>query len=227
MILAEKIEKDSIDLGSINTNIVLQETLQEGYNDISSIENAFYNEHAFTDYLQLRSFINDIITTKTWSGLTPAEKDITIETFARGNGVTLNTDNTNKVIYLMGKGNTQTQAIGILNNAYSVFHIKEIEACVKRANSPKVFSVVNKYLSITNASDFIRTTQTLFGLFVTQGIRGVNDGEAGEGLFDFIESTVGTTYEFMGLAQSNYPLNTGTIQDFITELMDILRHGKY
>ena len=67
----------------------------------------------------------------------------------------------------------------------------------------------------------------LFDLFKSQAIRGTDDGNAGEGLFNFLESTVGTSYENAGLEEQGYTLKTGTYSEFITELMDVLRHGIY
>lgn len=215
---------------SVN-NVKVAESLDLNlYNDVTSIEHwKLYGMLLSSDWLQVRKRVIEEVDVKgSWGALTSEEKDVCIELYARPSGVTTTQDSQNKVIYLMTvKGQTQAQAIDFLQQAYADFHAKEIEACKQRANSSKVFKVVSRYLNISDASDFIRTTESLFNLYTTQGIRGTQDGEAGEGLLDFIESTIGTNFEFFGLEQANYTLLQGTIDNFKSELVDILRNGNY
>ena len=60
-----------------------------------------------------------------------------------------------------------------------------------------------------------------------QAIKGINDGDVGVGLFDYIESTVGTIYENAGLASKAYPMVNGDTDEanLVYELMDIFRNG--
>jgi hypothetical protein len=177
--------------------------------------------------MQMRERVRDIVDTVSWSGLTSTEKDIVIDLYLKETNKDENTSNNEKVAHLMGKGYSLPQSQGALYKAYSKHHIKEIASCAKRGNSEQLYIVISKYLSLADAGDLIKITHKLFDLYKTQGIRGINDGNAGEGLFDFLESSVGTSYETSGLEQQGYTLNTGDYNSFITELMDVLRNGNY
>lgn len=209
----------------ISTNGVLDTNL---YDDITSIENWFsYGDLLCTDILQIRDRVREILDVTGWSGLTNAEKDIVITLFLKETNKADNVSDTEKVMYLMGRGYSLAQAQSKLMQAYADYHIKEIIACTNRANSEKLYVVIAKYLSLADASDLIKITHKLFDLFKSQGIRGTLDGNVGEGLFNFLESTVGTSFETTGLTQQGYTLKTGTYSSFINELMDILRNGNY
>lgn len=187
------------------------------------------------DYLAMRkAYCDEVLTNKTtWANFSNEEKQRFIDLFL--NDPNLNADpllnqqanDQNKVIFLMGLGYSQAVAQQVLVDSYSEHHVFEIEACTARANASKSTAVVIKYLNISDARDFIETTKSLYDLYADQGIKGVNDGSVGEGLFDFIESTVGTSFEFLGLEQQGYTLKGGTWSTFKAELMDILRNGNY
>lgn len=61
-----------------------------------------------------------------------------------------------------------------------------------------------------------------------EGIEGTLEDEGVEGLFDFLESRVGTSYENNGLAETGYTL-IGSRQwtDVVDGVMDILKYGDY
>lgn len=199
------------------------------YDDITSIENwDNYGNILCTDILQVRDRIKEELDVISWSGLTNTQKDIVIKYFLKETAKDDSTSNTEKAVYLMtSKGYSQLQAQGVLIQAYGSYHPKEVYACNKRASTEKLYEVIAKYLTLADAGDLIKITHKLFDLYKTQAIRGTQDGNAGEGLFNFLESTTGTSYETTGLEQQGYTLNTGTYSDFITELMDVLRHGNY
>lgn len=198
------------------------------YDDITSMVSwDEYSDNLCTDRLQTRDRIKEILNSQGWSGSTDNDKEIVIKYYLKETNKEDSVSNTEKVMFLMGKGYTLEQAQGRLIQAYSTFHIIEINACHSRANSAKLFEVIAKYLDLSDASDLIKITHKLFDLYKTQAIRGVNDGNAGEGLFDFLESTIGTSYETTGLTQQGYTLNTGDNTTFINELMDVLRKGNY
>lgn len=204
---------------SIDTNL---------YDDITSIESWYqYGDILCTDILQKRDRIKSIVDSGTWSGLTSNEKDIVIELYIRQDGVDEATYNGNKIAHLMGKGYTLDESKGILIQSYGNYHIQEVKSCSTRAKCEKLYEVIAKYLTLADAGDLIKISHKLFDLYKTQAIRGTEDGNAGEGLFNFLESTVGTSYENAGLEEQGYTLNIGTYTDFITELMDVLRHGNY
>lgn len=198
------------------------------YDDITSIQNwVNYYDIVCTDYLQMRDRVRDVVDSVSWTGLISTEKDIVIDLYLKETNKDNATANNEKVVHLMGKGYTLQQAQGTLINTYSNHHIKEIDSCAKRGNSEQLYIAIAKYLTLEDAGDLIKISHKLFDLYKTQGIRGVNDGNAGEGLFDFLESTIGTSYETSGLEQQGYTLNTGDYNSFITELMDVLRNGNY
>jgi hypothetical protein len=198
------------------------------YNDITSIENWYdYGDVLCTDILQTRDRIKSMVDNITWTNLTSSERDLVIDLYLKETNVNENTYNTYKVGHLMSKGYTLDQSRYLLFQAYGDFHVREVKACEKRCRSEKLYKVIAKYLTLADAGDLIKVTHKLFDLYKSQAIRGTLDGNAGEGLFNFLESTPGSSYEFAGLAQQGYTLNTGSYDDFITELMDILRHGNY
>jgi hypothetical protein len=214
-----------LDAPIISTNGTLDTSK---YDDVTSIENwLVYGDVLCTDYLQIRERVRDELEATGWSGLTSTEKRIIIDLYLKEGAKDDTTANTEKVVFLMGQRLTQIQAQGILAQAYSIHHIKEIRSCTSRANSEMLYIVIAKYLSLADAGDLIKISHKLFDLYKTQGIRGINDGNAGEGLFDFLESTAGTTYETSGLTQQGYTLNAGDFTAFISELIDVLRNGNY
>lgn len=185
---------------------------------------------ACTDCLQFRAYVTEVMNTKTWATLLDEEKDFIIESYIREDGVTSQDDATRKVTHLMTvHGMSLPEAKLKLQTVWANFHKKEIDACKKRAGSHTIFLVLAKYLSIVDAADFTNIIESPYYMYTTQGIRGVNDGEIGEGLFDFIESTPGTIYETAGLAEQGYVMANGDpdMTNFIADLMDVLRNGNY
>lgn len=234
MKLGYKKNIDEMSLDGTDSNLIISDNLDlEIYDDITSIENWYYHHNhngICTDYLQMRDRVRDVLNEKKWSGCTVPEKDIIIELYTKETDKSNSTSNTEKIIHLIyNKGMSQADAIAFLQYSFANFHIKEIESSLKRAQSVQLFKIIAKYLSISDAADFTRTITTPYHLYTTQGIRGINDGEAGEGLFDFIESTVGSSYETTGLNQQGYIMANGDSDatNFIIELMDVLRKGNY
>jgi hypothetical protein len=180
------------------------------------------------DYLKARSLAIEIMVTKGgWNSLTTPEKNYIIAFYAEDPAMDLATNNQVKGQFLVMNGVDPASIAKYLRNAYSKHHIKENEACKKRADSIAATDVVAKYLTLVDARDFIELTKTLYDLFKDQGIKGLNYGSVGEALMDFINSTVGTSFETTGLEQQGYTLNTGTWVGFREELIDILINGNY
>lgn len=205
------------------------DTVPSGYTEISSVQNwSDYGESLCTDYLQYRDRIKDELDQVSWSGLTNSEKDIVIDFYLKESNKSEEVANGEKVAYLMGvHGLSLIEAKGKLISVYGPHHIKEIRSCYHRSNSELLYKIIAKYLTLVDAGDLIKITHKLFDLYKSQAIRGTEDGNAGEGLFNFLESTVGTSYETTGLEQQGYILNTGTYSEFIAELMGVLRYGNY
>lgn len=188
---------------------------------------AMWNHYESTtnkDYLYIRDKVNDasLVEFNGWVNLEDEEKDLIIKLSLYLSGPT------DKVIYLMGKGMTQSQAGSHLYTAYSYHNVKEVESCIMRSSSAKFREVVLTFLLITDAADFAEVIQGLEIMFSKTGVKGVNDGISGEGLFDWVESTPGTSFENGGLEAQGYVIQNGlTIQMFIGALMDVLRNGNY
>jgi len=61
-----------------------------------------------------------------------------------------------------------------------------------------------------------------------EGVIGVDYGQAGVGLIDYIDGTIGTVYEFAGLSQKGYVLNGGApLSMLVDDLKDVLLNGNY
>lgn len=196
-------------------------------NDIISWRD--YGLDVCTDYLQVRDCIRLILNTSVWTTLTVEEKYATIDFYTREDGITIEDDNSRKILFLISEGYTQEEAKDYMQTAWAEFHKEEIKACYKRAYNKTIFKVFSKYLNLEEAADLTRVIQDLYYMYTTQGIKGTKDGHAGEGLYDFIESTPGTSYETAGLEQQGYTMQTGDpdTTNFVAELMDVLRGGNY
>lgn len=181
------------------------------------------------DYLKARELAKqEMINKGGWTELTDEEKFHVIKFFVEDPEFDSATNNANKVGFLTSIGYSIQDAQLYLPKAYAVHHEKEVVACKKRADSIDASNLVALYLGLDDARDFIETTKSLYDLFRDQGIKGVNYGSVGEGLLDFIESTPGTSFEFLGLAQQGYTTNGGLpISGLITGLKDILINGNY
>ena len=182
------------------------------------------------DYLKARSLILEEMNSKGgWINLTDVEKDVIINVFLEDPLVDTATNNTNKVTHLMTtKGMSVTEAQAYLATAYAMHHVKEVKSCEKRAASQDAAELVAIYLNLSDARDFIDTTKTLYDMYRLQGIKGTQYGTVGEGLLDFIESTPGTSFEHIGLAQQGYTINNSMpVSGLVSGLVDILINGNY
>jgi hypothetical protein len=94
--------------------------------------------------------------------------------------------------------------------------------------SIKLYEVMGKYLTVSDSTDFFTTVENLYFAFEKQAIKGSLDGSE-VALFDYIESTTGTVYEFTGLESKGYAMQNGDADmvNFIVDIMDILRKGNY
>lgn len=197
---------------------------------ILTLYRKYSNPKIAVDYLKARDLAQeDLVSQGGWNSLNDVDKFTIIDFFVDDPSLTREQNDGNKVVFLMTiKGISQTDAIKYLQRAYSKHNVKEIEACNKRANSVAIRETLLSYLSLGDIADFTRVTKDLIALYTTRGIKGVNDGISGEGLFDFIERTAGTSYATAGLEDQGYTLIAGqTYESLKTELMEILREGNY
>ncbi len=235
--LGKKIEADMIDITKdvdilIDNNYIYSESPITGptYSDITSIENwSLYGKYVTVDYLQIRDQIKEQIGIINWSGCNNVERGIIIDYYVVDETITPSENTTNKITYLMSiKGLSQDESIRYLQDVFGSHHIKDLKSCAKRAESPKLYSVVAKYLDLNDARDFFQTVRNLYIDFKEQAIKGTLDGDVGVGLFDYIECTPGTIYEYAGLSSKGYVMQNGDTDtiNFSSELMDIFRGGK-
>ena len=153
-----------------------------------------------------------------------------IELYLKETAIDELTDASNKVTHLMATGQA-TNVEGarlIIVNKWASHHILDIVSCGERAKALRLYVEVGTYLSISDASDFFTTVENLYVAFRDQAIKGTNDGSEA-GLFDYIESTPGTVYEFAGLASKGYLMQNGDADEinFISAIMEVIRFGKY
>lgn len=161
-----------------------------------------------------------------WPSLNDSQKMEFIEHSLNDPAFDYATNNANKIAFLVSQGETVESASDLLVDFYAQFHLREIASCTKRMNSLALYKLIFKTLSVPAAADFYDSTEKLARMFCDQAIKGTQYGLGGkDGLMDFIEST--GSFSAAGLAQKGYELNTGTINDFIAALKDILINGNY
>ena len=182
------------------------------------------------DYYQFREYTRAILDVKTWVNLSNSEKDFMIDLYLKETSISQATDDTNKATHLITTGQAvdAESARLLIVESWSKHHILDVESCKARANALKLYISIGTYLSISDATDFFMTVENLYVGFRDQAIKGTQDGSE-EGLFDYIESTVGTVYEFAGLASKGYVMQNGDSDEinFTASIMDVIRHGKY
>jgi hypothetical protein len=194
------------------------DTIPTNYVNISSIVNwnQFGNIVA-NDYLVYKNTINDICNQKRWSGLTNTEKDIAIQYYSYP-------DSTSAVAYLMTvKGMSQPQAQEFLLLQWHKHHGNLMNACKLRWYYVKLIAIT--YLSFEDVETLLSNIQLLILLYVTVGRIGINYGDVKEGIMDYIEST--NIYLNNGLRETKYTLLTGTYNDFIQALKNVIVEGIY
>lgn len=180
------------------------------------------------DYSQYRHYVNLDLNTLTWDNCSDEDKDFIIDLTIKEDSKVAAVSDGEKVVYLMGKGNSQGEAILILQKNFAKHHILDAEDCRARGKAVDVYEIVSKYLTLPDATDFLRLVQGLFSNYKEEAIKGTLDGNVGIGFYDFIESTPGTAYEFSGLDSQGFSMNNGDtdMTNFINELMTWFRIGK-
>lgn len=198
--------------------ILSEQTMPEGYTDISSISNWYnFGLNICNDYLCTKGEIKELVTNIGWSNLTNEEKDIAIICYSYS-------DPTEAVIYLMTvKGYTQQQAQAFLLSAWHKHHSHVVEACRQRWFYLKL--IIAAFLSFTDAEDLFDKNESLIFAYTDMGRLGKNYGDKKDGIMDMIESTNG--YENNGLRESGYTLTQGNYDVFISAVHDVLVNGYY
>lgn len=182
------------------------------------------------DYYQFREYQRILLDATNWTSLSNVERDFMIKLYLKETVIDAATDAVNKVTHLITTGQAvdPESARLIIVDSWAAHHILDVESCQARSKALRLYFEVGKYLSLSDATDFFVTVENLYIAFRDQAIKGTNDGSE-VGLFDYIESTVGTVYEFAGLASKGYTMQNGDLDEsnFVNAIMDVLRHGKY
>lgn len=93
----------------------------------------------------------------------------------------------------------------------------------RRIRANQVTSVLMNYLSYLEAVEVINDLGDLVEKYVAFGVEGTSEGDP-EGMFDYFESTVGTTFEDNGFLEKTYTPRGGlTIAQLSAKVMEVLR----
>lgn len=108
----------------------------------------------------------------------------------------------------------------------NVFHIFSVNCRRQRMN--KCVSVIYNRLQISDANEIINDVKanSLYDNYIDFGREGTLEGDP-EGIFDYIESRVGTSYEDTGLASKSFTPIEGSLSDIVVKTIDILKNGNY
>ena len=194
--------------------------------DITSIESINkWGLDVCKDELGVHFLMKDFFyTNKTWVTCSNIEKDIVIDNSFYVNFFDPNAD-INKITYLMNiHGMTQPEAIDKLVDEYATVQVKLSKAAEERATGKGLMKIVGTYLSNDDALDLIDTVRILMFNYKEFALIGTLYSDSGqEGIDDYINSRVGTAYEFSGLSSKGYTINPPyTEQNLIDDLSDYL-----
>ena len=205
-----------------NSPFKTEDSVSAGYADISSIENWDKFGDLVGDYIFVKDKIKDIVNVSppVWGSLSNAEKDIAIEYYCHDS-------DSDKVTYLITvKGMSQSEAEGFLLDSWHGHFQKLVLTSQPRWTA--TIKETLKYLTIADAADLFETVEQIVYYHNTTGRLGLNYGDNGDGVMDYIESTNG--YAGTGLEYNSYNLLTGSPNDwegFKDALTDILVNGNY
>ena len=194
----------------LNGNAAFQrvDTIPAGYQDVSSITHwHVYGKSTGADYKAIRQEIKELAASIVWANLTTSEKVIAGAYF-----VVAKTDRDD--VY------TTEQQVGL----GMLFHRDSIEARQVRWS----WVVIEAFNRLPKAeTDIILNDVSganLSDLYMYGGREGTLEGDE-EGLFDYIDARVGTTWETTGAAAQTLTPIGMTQADFIAHCMDILKNG--
>jgi hypothetical protein len=198
----------------LNTSIVdIGSYLREVYD--SGVRTWIFVDSKFDDYKQARDILKLFYGEKDWSAFTATEKSILAQWHVC----------------------TKEQLLGVYNlidvNALGrAHHVASVRARERRVRM--VVSYTLSHFGPLNKVKMVVQDMENLGLirqYAEFGIEGtIEDGDNGlEGLFDFMESRVGTTYESSGFSSKTTitPIGGGSLGPYVSRIMDILRHGNY
>jgi len=224
----------------LDPNFELQETIDsENFEEVTNIVEIHENHEAFNniDFKIVREKIIELVYAKAgsnlenWNLLTSAEKDIAAEWFTIPKSVRETIFESDEVEFELGN---------------KFFHKKSVKARTKRWNAivADVFSsIVNKADKIEIIQDVLHAnipkindvansvTINLHDYYIEFGQEGTEKGD-GEALYDYLDSTTGTSFELTGLRSKTFALNNyngqaQTMTILCDRIMSKIRDGEY
>jgi len=197
---------------SVSPYLKASTVIEDGYMDYSSISNWYkYGDRSGRDYKFIRSRLEELFLVAGWSNLSEEEKGICCRYFIVPK---INQDE----IY----GVPDQVANGISFNKNSV---ASRIARMNRASS-EIRNRLQKSECIEIMSE-IFGSDSLYDKYINFGNEGTLEGDQ-EGLFDYIESRVGTSYGNTGFVNKNFvPEGYSNMLTFSVYLMDIVKNGNY
>lgn len=192
-----------------NEPYIISDTVPANYEDISSIKN--WSCHGYfldKDYKLVRSHIISLVQATGFSNLTAEEKDIACRDFC---------------VSKADRDTVHTMEQQIANGIE--FHRRSIRARLDRKIAAEG-EVYNRMSIASERSELIGEVTNMTKDYIDFGVEGTLEGDA-EGLFDYLESRVGTSFENTGFLSKTYTVEGMTVAQLSARLIDILKNGNY
>ncbi len=181
--------------------------------DLSLFE--LFNQYNRLDYKHIRDYSKIMVQETPFSAMTLGEQTKMVKYRS--------VDDATLIGFYMAQGMTLLQAKERVLTEYMEHSFKFVKACDIRWNAAKYVTI--GYLSFSDAIHFVRATRDLVEDMLRYGILGTDDGDADDGIMNYIEST--GEWAGMGLAEQGYVTSVGTINDLVNDLVKTFRYGYY
>lgn len=171
------------------------------------------------DYKKYRSFLKVHAYTNTFASLSQYDKNVCAQEFAA----------------VRSDRNTVYSLEDQIKYGYR-FHKRSVDARQKRIE--KTVSLIYNRVQIEDGKQIVNdvlngvsgSSSNALQKYKEFGIEGLNEGDLlGDGLFDYIESRVSSSYSGSGLLDKNFIMLDGdySIESMSNDIMDILKNGNY
>ena len=204
-----------------NVPFKFEETVSSGYADITTVENI--HKYGFDiegyDYKKVRNIIKDLVETIGFSNLTANEKYI----------ATIHKIGTHAERLSALNGNVENLVLIGLQYHVKVSDVRKIRLgfAVAEVHNRLGFITIGPYTAAEIILSEILPYNYLY-TFTELGLGGLCDNDNSEGLFDYLNSTVGSTWELTGLRSKPWtPEGMTDMEEFCDKMLDILQNGNY
>lgn len=226
MILAKKTTPAEISFEQGRTkdfNYAVQETLQAGWEDITSLENwdACW-QFLDRDYKYVRKQMFALAWAKmmgdpaNWNLLTDSEREISARWFLVPKELRDTVYTTEEQMPMADAFDTNS---GLSRAARFKKAKYEIYNRLTLAQANVIMDEIEHSLSTV--------TPNLRENYIEYGREGLSEGDP-EGLFDYMLGTAGTSFEGHGLVDHDYvPIGYASMTPFVEKLLDIIKNGNY